>query len=111
MRCILSNIIPISYRVWAQTRSFLASAGRWGPVAPDGSSRGHDVIVVGNGAFGSSVAYHLSLKGARVLTLDMHPPGHAWGSSHGHTRIIRLAYFEVVHRRSLFLACGAMQAR
>jgi hypothetical protein len=24
----------------------------------------------------------------------MHPPAHAFGSSHGQTRIIRLAYFE-----------------
>ena len=55
----------------------------------------HDVIILGTGAFGSSAAYHLSLQGARVLALDMHPPGHAWGSSHGHTRIFRLAYFEV----------------
>jgi sarcosine oxidase len=59
------------------------------------STRTHDVIIVGNGAFGSSTAYHLSRQGAKVLTLDMHPPAHPWGSSHGHTRIIRLAYFEV----------------
>ena len=56
----------------------------------------YDVIVLGTGAFGSSAAYHLSRQGARVLALDMHPPAHPWGSSHGHTRIIRLAYFEVI---------------
>ena len=60
---------------------------------PNGSP--YDVIVLGTGAFGSSAAYHLSRQGARVLALDMHPPAHPWGSSHGHTRIIRLAYFEV----------------
>ena len=80
-------------QIWTQTRS-LASAA-WHGGGPKGGGRRYDVIIVGNGAFGSSAAYHLSLQGARVLSLDMHPVGHEWGSSHGHTRIIRLAYFEV----------------
>uniref|UniRef100_A0A7R9VNV4 FAD dependent oxidoreductase domain-containing protein n=1 Tax=Chlamydomonas euryale TaxID=1486919 RepID=A0A7R9VNV4_9CHLO len=55
----------------------------------------YDVIVLGGcGAYGSAAAYHLAAAGAKVLAIDMHAPGHPWGSSHGGTRIIRLAYFE-----------------
>ncbi|KAG1672718.1 hypothetical protein FOA52_005196 [Chlamydomonas sp. UWO 241] len=54
----------------------------------------YDVIVIGTGAYGSAAAYHLAKAGATTLALDMHPPGHALGSSHGGSRITRLAYFE-----------------
>ncbi len=53
-----------------------------------------DVIVVGLGAMGSAAAYHLARRGQRVLGLDQFPAGHTLGSSHGETRIIRMAYFE-----------------
>jgi sarcosine oxidase len=53
-----------------------------------------DVIVVGLGAMGSAAAYHLASRGRRVLGLDAHPAGHTLGSSHGETRIIRMAYWE-----------------
>src|SRR5687767_9989689 len=43
---------------------------------------------------GSAAAYHLARRGARVLGLDRFRPPHAFGSSHGQTRIIREAYFE-----------------
>jgi len=43
---------------------------------------------------GSATTFHLSLRGARVLGLDRWPPGHAFGSSHGDSRIIREIYFE-----------------
>jgi glycine/D-amino acid oxidase-like deaminating enzyme len=52
------------------------------------------VVVVGLGAMGSAAAYHLARRGQRVLGLDRFAPPHAWGSSHGQTRIIREAYFE-----------------
>ena len=54
----------------------------------------YDVIVVGLGGIGSATAYYLASQGHRVLGLDMHQPGHTFGSSHGHHRIIREAYFE-----------------
>jgi sarcosine oxidase len=54
----------------------------------------HDVIVVGGGAMGSAAAAHLAAAGQRVLLLERFSPGHEGGSSHGLTRIIRLAYFE-----------------
>ena len=59
-----------------------------------GSVTEYDAIVVGLGAMGSAAAYHLSRRGQRVLGLDALAPGHANGSSHGESRIIRLAYYE-----------------
>ena len=43
---------------------------------------------------GSAAAFHLARRGQRVLGLDRFSPPHAYGSSHGKTRIIREAYFE-----------------
>ncbi|HWA97668.1 MAG TPA: N-methyl-L-tryptophan oxidase [Pirellulales bacterium] len=54
----------------------------------------YDAIVLGLGGIGSAAVYHLSGRGLRVLGLDQFGPGHALGSSHGQTRIIRQAYFE-----------------
>lgn len=43
---------------------------------------------------GSAAAYHLSLRGQRVVGIDRFSPPHALGSSHGRSRIIREAYYE-----------------
>jgi sarcosine oxidase len=68
-----------------------------------------DVVVCGLGAMGSAALYRLAghrlaghrlaghrLAGRRlrVLGIERFAPGHDRGSSHGATRIIRLAYFE-----------------
>src|SRR5438270_234020 len=53
-----------------------------------------DVIVVGVGAMGSSALYQLSRRGLRVLGLEAYQPGHRFGSFHGESRVIRLAYHE-----------------
>jgi len=53
-----------------------------------------DVVVVGVGGMGSSALYHLARRGKRVLGLERFDLLHDQGSSHGLTRIIRLAYFE-----------------
>jgi sarcosine oxidase len=50
-----------------------------------------DVIVVGLGAFGSATLYQLAKRGASVLGIDQFAPPHNKGSSHGNTRITRLA--------------------
>lgn len=55
---------------------------------------GYDAIVVGLGAMSSAAAYHLARRSRRVLGFDARPPGHTDGSSHGESRIIRLAYYE-----------------
>ncbi|WP_096305308.1 FAD-dependent oxidoreductase [Jatrophihabitans sp. GAS493] len=50
------------------------------------------VAVVGGGVMGSSAAWHLAARGADVTLLEQYPPGHDRGSSHGSSRIFRLAY-------------------
>ena len=54
----------------------------------------YDVIVVGVGGMGSAALYHLAARGARVLGLEQFDVPHDLGSSHGLSRIIRLAYWE-----------------
>ena len=54
----------------------------------------YDAIVIGLGGMGSATLYHLALSGCKVLGLEQFEIGHAMGSSHGSTRIIRLAYSE-----------------
>jgi sarcosine oxidase len=54
----------------------------------------YDAIVVGLGAMGSAAAWQLARRGRRVLGLEAHAPGHTLGSSHGESRIIRMAYME-----------------
>ena len=56
------------------------------------STQTTDVIVVGGGVMGCAAAYHLAKAGQRVLLLEQFEIGHANGSSHGPSRIIRLAY-------------------
>ena len=43
---------------------------------------------------GSAALYELSRRGRRVLGLDAFAAGHRQGSSHGESRVIRLAYYE-----------------
>jgi sarcosine oxidase len=54
----------------------------------------YDVIVVGVGAMGSSACYHLARRGVRVLGLEQFDIPHDRGSSHGASRMIRMAYYE-----------------
>jgi sarcosine oxidase len=54
----------------------------------------YDAVVVGLGAMGSSAVYQFARRGLRVLGLEAFGRGHRLGSSHGESRIIRLAYHE-----------------
>jgi sarcosine oxidase len=54
----------------------------------------YDAIVIGVGGMGSATVYQLARSGCRVLGLEQFTVPHAFGSSHGSTRIIRLAYSE-----------------
>ncbi|MPY91167.1 MAG: N-methyl-L-tryptophan oxidase [Luteitalea sp.] len=56
--------------------------------------RPYDVIVIGLGAMGSAALFHLARRGCTVLGLERFNIPHDRGSSHGITRIIRLAYYE-----------------
>src|SRR6516165_615002 len=69
------------------------------------SQRTFDVIVIGVGGMGSAAACELARRGRRVLALEQFALGHDRGSSHGHTRIIRKAYYE--HPDYVPLVCRA----
>ncbi len=53
-----------------------------------------NVAVVGAGVMGSATAWALAERGADVTLYEQFEPGHTRGSSHGRTRIFRLAYPE-----------------
>jgi sarcosine oxidase len=57
-------------------------------------SNPYDAIIIGLGGMGSAAAWQLARRGVRVLALEQYALGHDRGSSHGHTRIIRQAYYE-----------------
>jgi sarcosine oxidase len=54
----------------------------------------YDVAVIGLGAMGSAALFHLARAGRRVIGFEQASPGHEGGSSHGDSRMIRLAQFE-----------------
>jgi sarcosine oxidase len=68
----------------------------------------YDTIVLGLGAMGSAAAYQLAKRGNRVLGLDQFAPPHSLGSSHGDTRITRLAIGEGVHYTPLVMRSHAL---
>lgn len=53
-----------------------------------------EVIVIGLGGMGTATAWQLARRGISVLGLEQFALGHDRGSSHGHTRITRQAYYE-----------------
>lgn len=53
-----------------------------------------ETLVMGLGAMGSSTLYHLARQGARPVGIDQHDVGHAFGSSHGHSRVFRTFYHD-----------------
>lgn len=54
----------------------------------------YDVIILGLGGMGSAAAASCARRGLRVAGVERFTPVHAFGSSHGRTRLIRQAYFE-----------------
>lgn len=53
-----------------------------------------DIAVIGLGALGASTLWQLSKSGKNILGIDQFAPPHTMGSSHGETRITRLAVGE-----------------
>jgi sarcosine oxidase len=54
----------------------------------------YDTIILGLGAMGSSALFHLARRGRKVLGIEQFDIAHDRGSSHGRSRMIRLAYYE-----------------
>ncbi|EET90245.1 MAG: N-methyl-L-tryptophan oxidase [Candidatus Micrarchaeales archaeon] len=54
----------------------------------------YDLVVVGCGAMGSSVAYHAASSGMKTAVIEQFGLNHKNGSSHGRSRIFRIAYSE-----------------
>ena len=52
----------------------------------------YDIAVIGAGAFGAWIAWHLRRAGRSVLLLDAWGPAHSRASSGGETRLIRMGY-------------------
>lgn len=50
------------------------------------------MIVVGGGVMGTAAAWQLARRGSTVVVLEQFEPEHTRGSSHGGSRIFRLAY-------------------
>jgi sarcosine oxidase len=53
-----------------------------------------DVIVVGLGAWGSQALWRLAERGLRVIGIERFGIGHSMGSTHGATRLFRVACME-----------------
>lgn len=51
-----------------------------------------DLLIVGGGAMGAAVAWRAARDGRAVTLLERHAGPHPYGSSHGRSRIFRLAY-------------------
>ncbi|MCE2027042.1 N-methyl-L-tryptophan oxidase [Sessilibacter corallicola] len=54
----------------------------------------YDVIVIGVGGMGSATVCELAERGKKVLGIDRYDIPNNMGSSHGATRIIRMAYYQ-----------------
>lgn len=51
------------------------------------------MVVIGIGGWGSATLYHLAKRGFKVCGLEQFGLRHDRGSSHGESRVIRMAYF------------------
>lgn len=58
-----------------------------------------DVVVIGAGGMGAATAWRLATHGRSVVLLEQFEHLHARGSSHGQTRIFRLAYRDPLYTR------------
>jgi len=63
----------------------------------------YDTLVLGLGAMGSAALYQLAKRGSKVAGIDRFSPPHALGSSHGDTRVTRLAIGEGAHYTPLVM--------
>lgn len=67
-----------------------------------------DAIVIGLGAMGSAAVYQLARRGAKVLGIDRYEPPHDRGSTHGESRITRVACGEGLEYTPLALRSNVL---
>jgi sarcosine oxidase len=67
-----------------------------------------DTIVVGLGAMGAAALYRLAQRGTKALGIDRHTPPHRFGSTHGETRITRVACGEGVEYSPLAIRANVL---
>jgi sarcosine oxidase len=67
-----------------------------------------DAIVIGLGAMGSAAVYQLAKRGAKALGIDRYAPPHRLGSTHGETRITRVACGEGLEYTPLAVRSNAL---
>lgn len=82
--------------------AFRAEKGAGAPAWYDSDSMSaetYDAVVVGAGVMGSAAAWHLARDGKRVLLLEQFEVGHNRGSSHGESRIFRIAHTGIAYAR------------
>ncbi len=60
-------------------------------------SKTYDAVVVGAGAFGAWIAFHLHRAGQRVLLVDAYGAANSRASSGGESRILRCGYGDLVY--------------
>src|SRR5215510_7269551 len=63
----------------------------------------YDTLVLGLGAMGSAAVFQLAKRGQKVGGIDQFSPPHNLGSSHGDTRVTRLAIGEGTHYTPLVM--------
>jgi sarcosine oxidase len=67
-----------------------------------------DTIVIGLGAMGAAALYRLAQRGTKVLGIDRYAPPHRFGSTHGETRITRVACGEGVEYSPLAIRANVL---
>ncbi|MET9534938.1 FAD-dependent oxidoreductase [Streptomyces sp. NPDC006649] len=56
-----------------------------------------ELLVIGGGLMGAATAWAASRRGLSVVLLEQFGPGHALGSSHGSSRIVRRGYEDALY--------------
>ena len=56
-----------------------------------------ETLVIGLGAMGSAALYHLARQGAKPVGIDQYDVVHTFGSSHGHSRVFRTFYHDLLY--------------
>ncbi len=78
----------------------------------------HHVAILGLGGIGSAAFHDLACRGIDVVGIDRERPPHERGSSHGQSRIFRVAYFEhpdyvplATHSRRRWIEMNAIDSK